>query len=766
MAVLLSVAWLVPLPERLSAPHSVVVEYRDGTPAHVFLAADERWRVPVRLAEVDPAYIRALLALEDKRFHSHPGVDPLAVVRSAVLNLSRGRRVSGASTLTMQLVRVLEPRPRTWSSKVLEALRALQLELRLTKDEVLTAYLEFAPYGRNLEGVEAAALAYFGHRATALSAAEVATLLAVPQNPGRRYPTRANGVRLAAARDDIAARLNEKGVLPLGKAAPSAESVLAQVRATPVPTGLLRFPREAPHAAVWLARESPGQDRIRTTLDAGAQRLAERVMLGAREEARRLGIHNGAAVVVDHTRAEVLALVGNFDFWDEEHAGQLIGFDTPRSPGSTLKPLLYAMAIDRGLSGPEHLVPDVPTTYGTYVPRNYDGQFNGLVRLEEALSRSLNLPFVSLLRDVGVETFLGALRRQGVTSLHPEPGHYGLSAAVGGLALTPLEVAGVYATLAEDGAYRPLRWRAQDATTTPAPVTLYATGAAYLTRRALALKERPDFPARFRLTGAPAHIHWKTGTSFGHRDAWSAGSGPVHTAVVWLGNFDNAPSAHLVGADATGPLLFDLLDGVADRSRPPPADVVPQDLTQVEVCAYSGHAATEACEQRRLAWARRSAVPTKPCPYHRRVEVDARTGLALTPACRNGRASVTRSVVMWPASVRRFLADQHRTLPEAPPLAEGCSPGGAQQPPLILSPAVGQVALLLPGVPPEQQELPLEAESEGGQGPLSWFVDGKLLGSVPADERLWWTPSEGVHEVLVTNEAGLSSRRRLEVRRR
>jgi penicillin-binding protein 1C len=410
----------------------------------------------------------------------------------------------------------------------------------------------------------------------------------------------------------------------------------------------------------------------------------------------------------------------------------------------------------------------VPTRYGTYVPRNFDGQYYGLVPLEEALSRSLNLPFINLLQQLGVETFLSSLRQHGVASLEAEPGHYGLSAAVGGLALTPLELAGVYTTLAQDGLSRPLRWLMAEGEegAQGAPHALYSPGAAYLTRKALSLRDRPDFPERRRLGGAPAHIHWKTGTSFGHRDAWSAGSGPSHTAVVWLGNFDNSPSLHLVGAEAAGPILFDLLEGVADRGRPPPADVVPQDLTQVELCAWSGHPASSACEQRRLGWARRSAVPTRPCPYHQHLDVDVHTGLALTPACRSGREYERRTFLVLPASVRRFLADRQRALPEPPAFAQGCGSGAQQEAPVILSPAPGQVTLLLPGVPAEQQEVPLEAEARGAAGELSWFVDGAFLGSAPAEERLWWTPSVGEHEVLVSNEAGLSTRRTLQVRRR
>lgn len=761
-------AFAVPLPERLSATHSTVVEYSDGSFAHVFLSPDEKWRVPIALDELDPGYVEALVSLEDKRFWWHPGVDPIAIARAAFVNLSRGRRVSGASTITMQLVRVLEPRPRTFRSKATETLRAMQLELRLSKRQILTAYLQFVPYGKNVEGVESASLTYFGHRATALSGAEIATLLAVPQNPNRRHPAAANQARLRAARDGIAERLAVADTLPLGtgESRIGAETAIAQVKATVPPATMLRFPRSAPHAALWLRDAHPGVGRIRSTLDRGMQSIAERSLAATGVDAERRGIRNAATVIVDHRTSEIVALVGSFDFWDARHGGQIIGFAEPRSPGSTLKPLLYALAIEKGIAGPKHLVPDIPVAYGSYTPKNYDGTFNGLVTLEDALSRSLNLPFVNMLQQIGVEPFLGTMRTMGVRSLRPEPGFYGLSAVIGGIEMTPVEVAALYATLAQDGRHRPLRAVAlaagEDA---PPSIEVFSPGAAWLTRRALALKDRPDFPARRQFGATPANIHWKTGTSFGNRDAWAAGSGPAYTAVVWMGNFDNAGSAELVGADAAGPVLFDLLEAVGARSGPAYDDRVPRDLTPVEVCAYSGHMPNHACNERMIVDVRRSAVPTAKCPYHVAIDVDRKTGRALTPGCRGGRDYATRTFLVWPATVRRWLKDQQRRLPEPPVFEEGCAPS-THEPPTIISPAAGQVAMLLSGVAASDQEIPLEAETHTPDAHLSWFVDGEHLGTVRADERLWWKPTLGHHTILVSDENGQKTKRTLEVRPR
>jgi penicillin-binding protein 1C len=474
---------LVPLPERLAAPGSPVVTWADGSTAHVSLAPDDRWRIPADLERVDPQYVQALLRLEDKRFHHHPGVDPLAIVRAAGLNLMRGRVVSGGSTLTMQLVRLVEPRPRTLVSKGIEAWRALQLEHFHTKDEILAAYLTFTPYGRNVEGLEAAALACFGHDARALSAAEVATLLAIPQAPSQRHPAPANAAALKAGRDKVAAFLAEQGVLPIGPGGQgSPEQVLAQVRATTVPPGLAAFPRDIPEVASWLRQRHPERTRIATTLERGTQR-AVGIHLRRRHAAlAHRGIHGGAAVVVETDTGRVVALVGSLDPWGDGEGDRIAMFDVARSPGSALKPFLYARAIDRGLALPEHLVRDVPVSFRGYAPRNYGGRYEGLVRLEDSLSRSLNLPFVFLLQEIGVEDALHTLRRGGVHSLVDAEGHYGLSLAAGGVEVTPLELTALYAALAADGQARPIRVTAPEAG--PAPATpLFRPGAAWLTDR-------------------------------------------------------------------------------------------------------------------------------------------------------------------------------------------------------------------------------------------------------------------------------------------
>lgn len=754
--------YALPLPQRLQVGDSVVVDYANDLPAHVFLAEDDRWRIAVTRDDVDPAYVDALVRFEDKRFFDHVGVDPLAIGRALWLNVSFGRRMSGASTITMQLVRVLEPRPRSYLSKAIEAFRAVQLELHLSKEEILAAYLTYAPYGRNIEGVEAASLAYFGHRASELSPAEIATLLAVPQNPNRRYPTPANVERLTEARDEIAIWLADEGKLPLGDGAGrvAPDVVLRQVRETAVPDQLAPYPREIPHVAYWLKQRHPQRQRLQTTLDPGIQLMVERSLQNHRDRAAEMGIDDTSVVVINQSTREIVALVGGFDFWGERSGAQIASFDVARSPGSLLKPLIFALAIDRGVAHPRHLVEDIPIRVGTYAPSNYDGSFSGLVRLDHALSKSLNVPFVKLLHQIGVDPFIGTLRLIGADNLAADPEHYGLSSAIGGVELTPVEIAGIFAALGGDGSYVAPQLMRDAERHRAAHVVDPST--AWLTRRALRQRDRPGFDLR-RVNPGAVSIWWKTGTSYGHRDAWAAGGGPHYAAVVWMGNLNNRGSSALVGADRSGPVLFDVLEGIEfrDGGRDDPR---PDTLAAVEVCAYSGHLPTHACDHRTTTWAARDNVPVSRCPYHVTVDVDDESGEALAPACRADREFTPTSFVVWPAAVRRYMADRSRAGPMVPALADGCGEHVADRPPRILSPPHDQTIVLFEGIEHAEQEVPLEAESSFSSAELNWFVNGQFVGTATADDRVWWTPSPGRHELVVMDAAGHASKRTITVR--
>ncbi len=749
------------LPERLDFRESVVVSYENGQSAHVFLSEDDKWRIRADLKSIDPVYVDALIRFEDKRFHQHFGVDPIAILRAFWLNISLGRRTSGASTITMQLVRVLEPRPRNFQSKIIEAYRATQLELYLSKEEILEGYLRYVPFGRNIEGVEAASLSYFSHSAENLSPGEIATLLAVPQNPNRRYPKKENRKRLEAARNHIADWLLGEGGLmhPTTLSGENKEQRVIdlhqQVLSAAVPEKLYPFPKEIPHLAFSLRGKEPKTLHFPTTINRGTQHMAERILLAHRESSQMHGIKNATVVVVENETGEVRALIGNFDFGNEDGA-QIPGFNVMRSTGSLLKPFIVAAAIDSGIVLGETLTLDVPTQYGTYAPKNYDQNFRGLVTVEDALAKSLNIPFVRMLNQMGPDALTEMLRGLGTANLVDKPGYYGLSAAVGSIEVTPLEIANLYAALSGQVNHE-IRVRS-DKKSRAYGSAFMSEGSMWLVRKMLRQNDRPGFNRR-RMNPNATPIFWKTGTSYGFRDAWAAGSNASYTAVVWMGNFDNSGNAELLGSKRSGPVLFDLLETLSNSMDE--SDPRPDDLGKMNVCTYSGHPPSPACPHTHDVYAPRTRVLTKKCPYHVRVDVEKESGKSLTPSCRVGREYESKVFLSWPASVRRYLADRHRFSPKVPSLADDCVPSDAS-PPRITSPLL-QTIQLIPGVKASDQEVPLEAESDIAGMKLSWFVDGDFIGSASAEERLWWTPVKGEHVVLVMDDSGKATSRTIKV---
>ena len=741
----IGLAYIMPLPERLSVPASTVIQYRDQSPIYFFLSADDKWRLPVELKKVDPNYVKALLRFEDKRFFHHPGIDPFALARAALLNFRRDRIVSGGSTITMQLVRILEPRPRTYRSKIIECLAALQLETRMSKPQILNSYLQYLPFGGNIEGVESAAYAYFGHNAQALSPFEIAFLLSVPQDPGPRNPSKQNLKERKDAIGEIASRLcAEKIIRP---------QIVEEIKKTPLPAQFKPFPRNAAHAAVWLARKFPEKKIILTTLRKDLQQVAEKTLNSYREECNRQGVYNGSVVVIDNRTSEVLALVGNFDFWDNEHQGQVIGFLAPRSPGSTLKPFIYALAIDQTIALPSYLVPDIPMRFGGYSPKNYDDRFRGLVRLEDALAQSLNIPFISLLDKIKVEPFLSFLSDCGITTRSDQPGYYGLSIAVGALDVNLIELANLYAMLARQGEY--LDYRVILSNEKRQTRAVLSPAATFLTVRALSIKDRPDFPYRREVAELPPQIHWKTGTSSGHRDAWAIGSNPEFTVGVWLGNFDTTPSIALTGGQLAGPILFDLLDALSNRAYPENnPHIRPPGLAEVEVCAFSGYLPGKNCPEKKKVLAPISNLPSKTCPFHQNFQVDIKTGYYLPPACRNGRAWTDKTFVVLPATVRRWISDNQLMAPAPPSPLPECQYPATQTPPKIVAPQSEAVYILIPGLNPNKQQIPLEAETSNRETELTWFVNGKFLAKAPAQQRVWMPPSPGMHQIRVVDYSG------------
>jgi penicillin-binding protein 1C len=541
--VALTAAWIAslgppPLGEGLA--FSTLVVDRDGRLLRPYTTGQGRWRLPASPENVDPRFFNFLFAYEDKRFLAHHGVDPLALGRAVGQLVRNGRIVSGASTLSMQVARLLEPRSeRSFVAKLRQMVRAVEIERTLSKDQILALYLTLAPYGGNLEGIRAASLAYFGKEPRRLTLAESALLVALPQSPEQRRPDRA----LAAAhdaRDRVLDRFAAAGLVP-------ADEVAAAKR-EPVPDGRRPLPMLAPHSADAVVAAAPGRSLHRLTIDATLQKNLEEL---ARERARVLGANFSVAILaVDHATGEVLARVASADYFDVSRAGQVDMTQALRSPGSTLKPFIYGLGFEDGFIHPETLIEDRPVRYGGYAPENFDLTFQGTVTVRRALQMSLNVPAVAVLDKVGASRFTARLSQAGGALVLPKGEAPGLAMGLGGVGVTLSDLVALYGGLARLGTTVPLVERMADNPAATAPRRLMDPAAAWYVGNVLIGTPPPD-------NAVGGRIAFKTGTSYGYRDAWAIGFDGKRVIGVWVGRPDGAPVPGLVGRGAAAPILFD-----------------------------------------------------------------------------------------------------------------------------------------------------------------------------------------------------------------
>lgn len=744
--------WLFPFPwENLQRPPAVVVTDRYGEPLRFFLPPDDRWRFPVRLAELPPELPRALVASEDRRFWRHPGVDPAAVTRAAWSNLKAGEVVSGASTIPMQVARMAAPGPRTLASKVREAFRALQLERRFSKEEILELYLNLTPYGGNVEGVGAAAWFYFGKEAGSLSLGEIALLTALPRSPVRYDPT-LHPEAARTARDRVLAQLAERGAFP--------RSEISEARQQPLPRSRRRPPFAAPHFAEYVSSQLPGEVRIRGTIDRRVQEIAESQVAARIRELRDLGIGNAAVVVIDNETHAVRALVGSAGFRESFFQGQVNGAVARRSPGSTLKPFLYAMALDEGRVLPDSYLLDVPTDFSGYVAENYDDRYRGRVTVREALTQSLNACAVRLLAQVGLSDFQKLLQRGGLSTLDRPAGSYGLPLVLGAGEVRLLDLTNLYATLAQEGRYRPARLieNVGEGRRDLDPIPLLSPEAARAIAEILTDVRRPDLPEAWDLTLDVPAVAWKTGTSYGHRDAWAVGFSARTTIGVWVGNFDGRPRKGISGSQHAGPLLFDLFRALEPGGGPGPVKNVGAVPDEIEVCALSHELPGPYCPERvPIAYLPGRSKLTA-CSLHKRVLVDRETGELLAGDCMKGRPHEFRLLTVYPPELVAWWRSQGAPAEEMPRLAAACSGIPDGEPPRIVSPDAATAYHLRRDTPAEYQRIPLVAQTAPGVRRLFWYQDGVLVATTATDagESHFLDPARGEHRLVVTDDLGRS----------
>ena len=714
MSVLLLLAAdrLWPLPLHEVAPARVVVA-EDGAPLWRFADADGIWRYPVTIDEVSPRYLAALIHYEDRWFWDHPGVNPLSVARAAWQDLRAGRVISGGSTLTMQVARLLDPHPRTFGGKVRQLWRAMQLEWHLDKRQILTLYLNRAPFGGTLQGIGAASWAYLGKPPAQLSYAEAALLAVLPQAPSRlrpdRWPQRAQ-----AARDKVLSRMEIQGVWP----------VQAVKEAKEEPVWL--FPRQVPQLAPLFARRvlaASREEKIVTTLDAGLQRQLEEMALNWKS---RLPPRSSLAIlVVDHTDMKVRGWVGSADLADDSRFGHVDMVTAVRSPGSLLKPFIYGLAMDDGLIHPASLLQDVPRHFSDYRPGNFDSGFHGPVSMSDALQRSLNLPAVQVLEAYGPKQFAARLRNAGLPLSLPAGAEPNLSLSLGGAGARLSDIVAVYSALARHGRAGQLRLLPGE------PLVerpLLSPGAAWIIRRILAGEDQP-LPDSALPQVVP--LATKTGTSYGYRDAWAIGVNARYVIGIWSGRPDGTPVVGQFGFISAVPLLNQVSNLTLSRATGGlPADPRPASVSAGTICWPGGQnlpGGDGNCRRRLSGWLLdNSQPPTLLLPGQegmRGIRFPIWVNEAGERAAADCSGTREKMLSVWPLALEPWLPPGERRAARIPAASKACPPPGVEDPaPLVLSGVRdGAVIRRLPG----EGRAPLVLQTSGGEGRRWWFINGE-----------------------------------------
>lgn len=738
---------LFPLPE--PKPYSQVLLDRNGRILQAFLATDGKWRVKTAREDI-PEKLRAMvIAREDRWFLVHPGVNPVSLVRALAQNLRTGRRVSGASTITMQVARLLEPKERTYGNKVLEILRSLQLELRYSKEEILEMYLSMVPLGGNIEGLQSAALTYYQAPLIRLNTGQLLDLILIPRDPNGLRPDR-NGAQLLRERRRVGRLLVSSGCL-----VPEDTSAFGTVSASWTRRELSR---EAPHFALRVRGISASRSLVRTSLDLGIQRTVEGLLAQRTPGWRAKGVRNAAVIVGENASRRVLVYLGSPDFADAASRGQVDAARARRSPGSTLKPFLFAHEMERGVLTPRTRLLDTPYDVEGFLAENYDGSYSGLVYADEALRRSLNVPMIRMLRQAGVGSFLDLLGKAGFASLQEQRPRLGLSLILGGCGVTLDELVAAYMMLANGGIYGPLVYT--DAPAGAAGDTRVLTPAtAYMVTEILEELDRPDLPNNFASALNLPAVAFKTGTSYGRRDAWAIGYSSDYTVGIWVGDVRGVGNAELVGSKFAAPLLIDILNSVS-RRKSTAILPVPADIRVRQVCARSGLPPGRACDELLDDLYAFSRTAQSSCTFCREELVSKDGRVSYCPSCLGDHPYEVLRVTMYPPELVHFLRPRGEAPRGLPPHNPACTRVFAGEGPDIVSPSDGMTYYVVAA----KQKICLQATSAAGVHDLFWYVDQRFIGRRAAAEKLFVSLHGGGHTITCVDDAGRTTSVRVTIR--
>lgn len=721
--------------------YSTLIYDSKGKVIHAFLSPDDKWRFKTEQHEISTNLKKVFLNKEDKWFYYHFGVNPFSIFRATFNNLVYRKRTSGASTITMQIARMLQPKQRTYSNKLVEIFRAIQLEMKFTKDELFEIYINKVPYGGNIEGVKAASLIFFNKSPEHLSLGELTALSLIPNRPSS-LRLGINNIEIEAVRNKWLNRF-EKEKLFLKPSIDDAklESIKAERR---------DLPRFAPHFSNRF--RNTVSYNIHTTINLEQQRKCESLVKDYINTLRYKGIQNAAAMVIENSTGKVIAYIGSADFNNNADAGQVDGIRAVRQPGSTLKPLLYGLCFDEGIFTPKTIIADVSSNFDGYVPENYDSKFHGNVSVEYALENSLNIPAVKALNILGKEKMILALKQCGFSSITKNEKRLGLSLILGGCGVTLEEISNLFRTIANKGVYTPIHY-IENTKTTAQKDTILTASATFMLSEILSKIARPDLPVNWESSKKLPRIAWKTGTSYGRKDAWSIGFNKNYTIGVWVGNFSNVGAPDLNGAAIATPLLFQLFNTV-DYNSPNQWFNMPRECGIRSVCSNSGSPPAFFCKNLVTDYFIPLVSSQKTCTHLIEMKVDAKEQISYCNECLPKVGYKKVLYENYSPEIIRWMEENHIGYKKIPPHNPDCSKIFNSNEPKIISPINGNEYYLEENNP---QPILLNCEAAADVEYVFWWVNNKLVKKAKANENVFFDLPEGSVKISCADDKGRNS---------
>lgn len=743
--ILISLNWLFP-PDEMKEYSKVILDCK-GDMLSAYLTKDDKWRMRTSLNNINPQLIDAIIHKEDKLFYYHFGVNPVSIIRALFDNIISGKRVSGASTITMQLARMLLPKERTYFNKLVELVRAVQIELRYSKSEILEMYLGLLPYGGNIEGVRSASKIYFNREPSELSLSQAVALTVIPNNPNKLRIDR-NPIAVMSERDKWLNRFSE-----IFKTSDIDDAKNEQIESVRYPV-----PIRAPHFSLKV-KDMFKNDTVRTSIDPVFQSISEKILKRYIDKVKIKGVSNGAVLIIDNKFCNIRAYCGSADFNDPTSQGEVDGLEAIRSPGSTLKPALFALNFDRGTLTPAMRLLDVPVDHYGYNPENYEREFSGMARADEALRKSLNIPAVEILADYGLDKFIGFLDKAGLSWIGKNKAKLGLSLILGGCGAKATELTQLFSIIARKGKLSPLTYRDQDSANYEEK-TLLSEESCYLIADILSGIDRPDIPPELlEYTNLPK-IAWKTGTSYGKRDAWAIGFNPRYTICIWLGNFNGSGSPHLSGAEMAVPLLFDIFNAI-DHEKGKKWYDKPDRVLKREVCAETGLLPGKYCNQMVLDNYIENISHNRPCSLYSEfyISLDEKVNFCLE--CLPDSGYKKKAYPVYDPLYTVWMLQNNMDYITLPKHNDICPAILREKGPKIVSPSEHYEYLIESG---SGQKILLMAAALPGSDKHYWYLNGKLFKKAATNEKVFFDPEEGENEIRVMDDKGRFTDIKIEVK--